>query len=50
MLFETVDAVGSRGISNTNANKSLYRNVNVNKPNSTFTTSEWTRIQWVNRD
>ena len=42
MLFETVDAVGSRGISNTNANKSLYRNTNVNKPNSTFTASEWT--------
>ena len=42
MLFETVDAVGSRGISNTNANKSLYRNVNVNNPNTTFTTSEWT--------
>ena len=42
MLFETVDAVGSRGISNTNANKSLYRNTNVNNPNSTFTSSEWT--------
>ena len=42
MLFETVDAIGSRGISNTNANKSLYRNTNVNKPNSTFTASEWT--------
>lgn len=42
MLFETVDAIGSRGISNTNNNKSLYRNVNVNNPNTTFTTSEWT--------
>ena len=42
MLFETVDAVGSRGISNTNADKSLYRNVNVNNPNTTFTASEWT--------
>ena len=36
MLFETVDAVGSRGISNTNDNKSLLQNTDINNPNSTF--------------
>ena len=42
MLFETVDAIGSRGISNTNANKSLYRKSNISNPNYAFNTSEWT--------
>ena len=42
MLFETVDAVGSRGISNTNADKSLYRKSNISNPNYAFNTSEWT--------
>ncbi|WDT67594.1 endonuclease [Cloacibacterium sp. TD35] len=42
MLFETVDVVGAKGTSNTNGNKSLYRNTNVNDPNITFTLSEWT--------
>ena len=41
MLFVTVDAIGSRGTSNTNDNKSLYRKSNINNPNETFSVSEW---------
>ena len=38
----TIDAVGSKGVDNTNANKSLYRNSNVINPTSTFDINEWT--------
>lgn len=38
----TIDAIGSKGVDNTNANKSLYRNANVINPTSTFDTNEWT--------
>lgn len=38
----TIDAIGSKGVDNTNANKSLYRNSNVNDPTSTFEINEWT--------
>ncbi|KFC22549.1 endonuclease I [Epilithonimonas lactis] len=38
----TIDAVGSKGVDNTNANKSLYRNANVINPTSTFDSAEWT--------
>ena len=42
MSFVTVDAVGTKDVSNTNGNKSLYRNTNVTDPNVNFTISEWT--------
>lgn len=38
----TIDAIGSKGVDNTNANKSLYRNVTVIDPTSTFDNNEWT--------
>ena len=38
----TIDAIGSKGVDNTNANKSLYRNSNVNNPTATFDINEWT--------
>lgn len=41
-IFETVDAVGTKNISNSNGNKSLYRNANIHNPNTSFTSSEWT--------
>lgn len=37
----TVDAIGSRSISNTNADVSLYRKDTVTQPTSTFNISEW---------
>lgn len=37
----TVDAVGTKGIDNTNADKSLYRLASVKQPNTTFTDAEW---------
>ncbi|MBW3521550.1 endonuclease [Chryseobacterium sp. NKUCC03_KSP] len=37
----TVDAIGSRSISNTNADVSLYRKDIVTQPTSTFNISEW---------
>ena len=44
MSFVTVDAVGTKGQSNSSimSNASLYRNTNVTDPNTTFTLSEWT--------
>ena len=42
MSYVTVDAVGTKDVSNTNGNKSLYRNTNVTDPNVNFTISEWT--------
>lgn len=38
----TIDAIGSKSVDNTNANKSLYRNSNVINPTSTFDSAEWT--------
>lgn len=37
----TVDAIGSKFTSNTNANVSLYRKNTVTEPSSTFTASDW---------
>ncbi|MGC4130370.1 MAG: endonuclease [Bergeyella sp.] len=42
MGYSTVDAVGFKDTYNTNANTSLYRNQDVNQPNTAFTISEWT--------
>lgn len=42
MAYTTVDAVGFKDTSNTNNNRSLYRNANVTDPNVNFTISEWT--------
>lgn len=42
MSYVTVDAVGTKDISNTNGNKSLYRNTNIKDPNINFTIAEWT--------
>lgn len=38
----TVDAIGTKGIDNTNGNRSLYRNSNVTNPTATFDINEWT--------
>lgn len=38
----TVDAVGLKGIDNSNANKSLYRKSEFSNPTATFDISEWT--------
>ncbi|RZJ30065.1 MAG: T9SS type A sorting domain-containing protein [Chryseobacterium sp.] len=38
----SVDAIGLKGVDNTNANKSLYRNANVTNPTATFDIAEWT--------
>lgn len=37
----SVDAIGAKGVDNTNANKSLYRNANVANPTATFDIAEW---------
>lgn len=42
MRYYTVDAVGSKGIANTNFDKSLYRNAEVTDPTSIFKIEEWT--------
>lgn len=42
MSYYTVDAVGTKGIANTNANKSLYRNTDVTDPATIFNIAEWT--------
>jgi len=42
MSYTTVDAVGFKGMANTNHNKSLYRNATVSDPNITFNITEWT--------
>lgn len=41
--YTTVDALGFKGVDNTLANQSLYRNTDVINPNSTFTLAEWTQ-------
>lgn len=38
----TIDAIGAKGVDNTNANKSLYRKLDVINPTSTFDLAEWT--------
>ena len=38
----TIDAIGTKGVDNTNANRSLYRNSNVKNPTATFDLAEWT--------
>ncbi len=38
----TLDAIGSKGVDNTNANKSLYRKSGTINPTSTFDLGEWT--------
>lgn len=43
MIFNTVDAVGAKDISNTNNNRSLYRNTDVTDPRTDFTIAEWTQ-------
>lgn len=40
--FQPVDVIGVQDVSNSYSNISLYRNVDVKNPNSTFTISEWT--------
>ncbi|MDR2207297.1 MAG: endonuclease [Flavobacteriaceae bacterium] len=42
MSYTTVDGVGIKNTSNSNGNKSLYRNSDVIDPNVNFTISEWT--------
>jgi len=42
MGYTSVDAVGFKDISNSNNNKSLYRNTNVTDPTINFDISEWT--------
>ncbi|WP_347219180.1 endonuclease [Chryseobacterium sp.] len=37
----TVDAIGTKYVSNTNGNVSLYRKNTINQPNNTFTIGEW---------
>ncbi|MCS4302595.1 endonuclease [Chryseobacterium sp. BIGb0232] len=37
----TVDAIGTKYVSNNNGNVSLYRKNSVNQPNSTFSIGEW---------
>nr|WP_314490921.1 endonuclease [uncultured Chryseobacterium sp.] len=37
----TIDAIGSKFVSNTNSNVSLYRKSTVNQPNPVFSISEW---------
>lgn len=41
MAYTTVDAVGFKGVSNTNNNKSLYRQIDVQNPTADFNISEW---------
>jgi len=43
MYYTTVDAIGVKGQTNYNSDISLYRNEDVQNPNSTFTISEWTQ-------
>lgn len=38
----TIDAIGSKGVDNTNANKSLYRKSDIINPTFTFNADEWT--------
>ena len=38
----TIDAIGSKGVDNANANKSLYRKSDVINPTFTFNADEWT--------
>lgn len=38
----TIDAIGAKGIDNTNANKSLYRKSEITNPTATFDINEWT--------
>jgi len=38
----TVDAIGAKGVDNTNANKSLYRKSEITNPAATFDINEWT--------
>ncbi|MNK36069.1 Extracellular ribonuclease precursor [compost metagenome] len=38
----TIDAIGSKGVDNANANKSLYRNSDIINPTFTFNADEWT--------
>ncbi len=42
MAYTTVDAVGVKNTGNSNGNLSLYRNPDVENPNTSFTLSEWT--------
>lgn len=42
MSFESIDVIGVPSVSNSYSNMSLYRNANVNNPNTSFTISEWT--------
>ena len=42
LSYTTVDAVGFKDTTNTLGNVSLYRNTDVNNPNTSFTMSEWT--------
>lgn len=37
----TVDAIGAKGVDNTNANKSLYRKSDIANPTATFDINEW---------
>lgn len=38
----TLDAIGTKGVDNTNANKSLYRKSEITNPTATFDINEWT--------
>lgn len=38
----TIDAIGSKGVDNTNANQSLYRKAETINPTSVFNGNEWT--------
>ena len=41
--YSTVDAIGFKDTTNTLSNQSLYRNMDVTDPNTSFTISEWTQ-------